>query len=406
MKTIATLLFGVNFLVMPLGYAQESMDLQVDEEFNRVYDKYQTTSPNGANIVATPAAELPRSAEVPQSYGSQPPVNVTGTPLNESRADQLRRSRQNMEVQTEQKIVEQLESARMDAEKQRADEAAKLFNKKEEAKPVVVPPPAPVAPAEPVRVVIETPPPAPPAKSEEVQTVRDEIRDISNELKAHVEAEDTPPPINYIHAIIGLSEYENIKNVRGNYSVGIGFGTEVRERVIAEGSFIYSSYDIERVDREWPQIYRPDYHLTGVFQELNQYNFQGAIKYQILDGRIRPNVGALASYVYRKYGNIKYPNSYYRLGYNPYGSYYYPNAYSNFEYGEIKSSHAIDLGLLLGVDVTMTDGFAIGVDVRYMTNLYNRLETAQPVSITRGPQGSIIEDKSYYQFGLSGQFTF
>src|SRR5690606_2509930 len=51
---------------------------------------------------------------------TQPTTVIQANPLTESRADKLRRQRQNLELETELKIVEQLESSRMEDEKQRA----------------------------------------------------------------------------------------------------------------------------------------------------------------------------------------------------------------------------------------------------------------------------------------------
>ncbi len=394
----AILIVGCLIGLLSIGYAQEEgnepLEMEVDEEFNQVYDAYQGPAPTAASEVPNKVNQSSSGSviqqqsvkvEVPQSMNSsnaviQPTQNIEASPLGESQADRLRRDRQNMEIETERRIVERLEATRMEEERKRAEKASQLFQKEEAAPPPVVVQPAPMMapPAE--------PPPA---------VVKEDIREMVEEIRAEENLEKKEKK-SYLHAIVGLSEYENVRNIRGNYSVGIGFGSEVRERVIAEAAFVYSSYDIERTDFAWPLYYYPTYNRTGVFQELNQYNVEGALKYQILQGTVRPYVGGALAYVHRKYERIKYPQRSYG-----YGQYFNPA-----QVAEVKSSHAFDFGALAGVDIMMTEGFSLGVDLRYFMNFYNRIQAQRPVSIVNPPKGSLIEEQNRYSFTVSGQFLF
>lgn len=398
-----SLLFAVSVLLGGMQLlAQNEFESQVDEEFNQVYQN--STPSSSSNSTLKNGANQNIKVETTQN------VNISDVPLNESRADRLRRSRQQMEVETEQKIVERLESARMDDEKKRADVAQSLFQSQpqNQATTNVVTPTQTQnqsvqqieqGKVQPIVVEIKSSKDEEKIRDEEkvltVNEVKEEIKEIVSEFK---EEKEVKKPETYFKAFVGLSEYDGVKNVQGNYSVGVGFGTEVRERVIFEGAFIFTNYEIERTDRMYYNPYNYysyySYPVQGVFQDLNQYNFQGALKYQFLDGTIHPSAGVALAYVYRKYDDVKYPSSF--IYQNPiYGT-----------YTDVKSSHAIDFGVVGGIDVMFSEGFSLNFDVRYMTNLYTRTYTNTATSFVMPPKANLIEERSYYQIGIGGLFNF
>lgn len=301
-----------------------------------------------------------------QPVNQQPTTYVEATPLSESRADVLRRQRQDMEVQTEQKIVEKLENSRLEDEKSRAD---KLFgNKLQEETPVVVAP-APVA-VVPVQEKAEVP-------SEQLESVKAEI--IST-IKEQKEEEKKPESQMYFAGLMGTTEYPDVSNVEGNYAFGFSVGTIMPNRIVVEGSFLYSNY---YVDEFWS---------INPFKELDQYNTSLAVKYAFLPGRFRPMVGVLAGYTYRQYSNRQFNNYYYRnLGYND----------------QETDTHAVDVGVTVGADFDVTESLSIGAEYRYSTNMINKSDDDIWYQEFLAPGNSTpVEELDYSSFTINAKFKF
>lgn len=299
----------------------------------------------------------------------QPTNVIEDSPLTMSSAERRRRDRQAMELQTEQKIVEKLEEARMEDERARSE---RLFNKgfgSGDQQPVapqavqVIPAPAPV---------IEV---APAPKEEPKVNVKEEIRAALEDMKP----KETPKQTSYyVQGLVGIGEYPDAINVRGNVATGFSFGLVTPERLVAEGTFQYSEYDIEDMQAGYSYGLPP-------FKTLNQYNFSAAIKYQILGGKLRPVVGAIAGYTYRTYEEQQY--------------YYVSNVKS-------VSTNAFDVGALVGLDVQLTDSFALGFDLRWMKNIAYRENSDYQASFVYPRAGKAVEELNYYLGSLTGKFTF
>lgn len=306
----------------------------------------------------------------------QPTTYVEANPLQESRADQLRRARQDAEINTEKKIVEKLEESRLDDEKRRANQlfGDRLNSLNGEPQPQA---PVPVN-AEPQKVqVVADPnpaPAAPPADSD--PALKQELIDaVRTELQEAKKQEEKPASRYYVSAGVGMAEYVDVINVEGNIASGLTFGTDMPNGVTVEAGFHYSNYYID------------DYWSYPFFKELDQYNFTIAAKYSLLKGKIRPLVGALAGYTYRKY----FDRGYYGYGY----------ANDN----EV-TSNAIDLGLLVGLDVDLTDNFAIGVDYRYVMNMTSRTDSEFLTRRFEPRWGEPVEDLDYTLIMLNGKLRF
>lgn len=295
----------------------------------------------------------------------QAPSVIEDSPLNMSAAERRRRERQGLELQTEQKIVEKLEDARMEDERARSE---RLFNKgfssrdqKQEQQQVqVVQAPAPV--------VVE--------KAEPKTDVKAEIRAALDEMKPKSEEPQTQY---YISGLAGMGEYPDARNVRGNMAMGFALGMVTPDRFVAEGTFQYSQYDIDT-------MYQGNQYSTPAFKTMTQYNFQAAAKYQLLAGRVRPVVGAIAGYTYRSYADQQYS--------------YYSGAANDV------STNALDIGGLLGVDVQISTNFSIGADFRYMKNVAFRENSNYSRSFVYGRTGKSVEEFNYYLGSLVGKFTF
>lgn len=384
-------------IVPNLSLAQAgNFDAEVDQELDQMYANKQagaatvTPAPTSATVAgtatqgsqpiyilnqATPTSNANAQAAQVQK---QPVTLIESTPLVESKAEQMRKSRQDAEVQTEQKIVEKLEASRLEDERRRGDV---LFgNKFDQLAQQQQAQQAPAVIQTPV-VVQQAPVVTPVEPKENVRDiVRDELANSKNSLKVE---EVAPPPseIRYFSGIVGIGDYPDVKNVRGNYAFGAAFGTKY-DALILEGSFLYSNYTVEKIDCNCANTYYP------TLVDANQYQAAIAAKYQLMSGLVRPVLGGLVSYSYRKYD------------WNNLASYY---PYSS-NYGTSSDSHAIDLGVTAGVDLELSKKFAIGFEYRYMFNLSSRVDNQ---SIVTGPQyGTPIEKLSYYTMALSAKVNF
>lgn len=294
---------------------------------------------------------------------------VEDTPLKESKAEALRRSRMEVEAETEQRIVEKLETERMKAERERAEQITKALDgkKEEEAKPAEVAPVPVIQPAQ-MQPIQQAPVVSVSEADTVIATATPEIKEEIKEEKARI----------YVSGMGGIGDYPGVKNVQGMYAAGFAAGVIFPERLIAEGSFLMSTYDVEPVSGYNNPIY-PN------IKQIDQMNFLGAVKYQLLDGRIRPVLGVLAGYTKRVYSDKQY--------------YYYQ--------GPDITSHAFDMGLSAGADVELAKNFAVGMDFRYMWNMSYRVEGQYQASLINPQQfGKPVESLDYFLLTFGGRLTF
>jgi hypothetical protein len=320
------------------------------------------------------------AAQVQNSIQKQPTTLVQASPLSESRADQMRRARQETELQTETKIVEKLEQSRIEDEKRRAQI---LFGDKLEQSqasqqqvqqqavqqvPVVV---APAAQNVPVEVV-----------KEPKENTRDIIRE---ELQAALKAEEAAPETaveqRYFSASVGIAEVEKASNVRGNYSLGAAFGTMFDGTYAVEGSFTYTNSTMNPVVRG--MIYNGGYSYYAPDMEVSAYSGAIALKYFFFDGMVKPVVGGLAQYTYRTYSYDTNSNG---------GS-------------DTTNSHAVDLGAIVGADIQFSKKFAIGLDYKYLFNVSSRRGDSAVV-YNQPYYGTALETLNSYIMSVNAKVLF
>lgn len=444
MKRLA-LLTVLALVPASMALAQNSLDEEINAELDRMYQQKSSRSAPPSvqvNVQTNPTATATpynnqvsgQTTKLAQEQATttvqRAPITVIeSSPLDDSRAEKLRKARQEAEMKTEESMVERLEKSRLDDERRRAealfgDRYRQIMDQKSEQTTqqvivnqnngkqgdVIQPSAAVQAPVQaPVQVQ------APPVYSEQPviiptrpddkdrderrrnhereeeeaaydrEKMRNDKRGQKHDDDKHDEKHDDKDHFerrNYISGLLGMSEYSDAINVRGNFSVGVALGTNLSENLLVEGNFLYSSFDIQQAD-SGPYPLDP---VFGRITKMNQYGFVSVLKYQLLHGMIRPVVGGVAGYTYRTFEDkqLAFPNN---------------NA----------SSHAIDLGVMAGVDVEVTKSFSIGADFRYMWNLYNRTNNSgfqQRFSQTVLQCGTPIEEISYMSFFLVGRATF
>ena len=385
-------------LMLVSGVAAEAQSPQkrvvkIDEttgELVDVTEAQEATAPvatPGIVILNNQKSNQLSNQQTSQSAIQDQPTNVIeDSPLNMSAAERRRRERQSLEMQTEQKIVEKLEDARMEDERNRSE---RLFNKgfgsRDESSQVapqqvqVIQAPAAVVPVAPV--VVE--------KEEPKVNVREEIRAALEDMKPKEEA---PATKYYMQGLAGVGSYPDASNVRGDMALGFGLGIVTPDRIVAEGTFQYSQFSV--AEGQNFSYYQPGYGgaASGIpFTKATQYNFQAAVKYQILGGRIRPVVGVIAGYTYRSYEQNSMYGSYYGMGYQNLNN---------------ASTNAFDVGGLVGVDIQVTDSFSIGGDFRYMKNIGYRGNNDYTTMYTLPAPYKRLEEINYFLASLVGKFTF
>ncbi|NJL24443.1 MAG: porin family protein [Calothrix sp. SM1_5_4] len=303
----------------------------------------------------------------------QPATVVEATPAAESKAEVMRKARQGAELQTEQKIVEKLEESRLREEQERAE---RLFGNKIEPKggehdsgcdgsrghhapgireergssgrdrkdrdrsargsggaekAVEQPKVEPVA--------------APVAAQPELQSPQQQLMPAT--LRADVAEDEAVVETGkqfYIGGLLAAPNY-NASNVETNFGLGFTIGKLVNPNVAVEGGFLYSNYNIDT------------YWQPGLYRELDQYDVSIGAKYFFMTGRIKPFLGGSATYVYREY-NERIRNS---------AAWYLYNAYTTSE-----ETHAVNLGLVGGVDFDVAENFVLGLGLDYNFNVMSK----------------------------------
>lgn len=327
------------------------------------------------------------AVQAPVQIQEQPVSVVQDSPLTESPADLMRKRRQQSESATEDGIVQALERARLDDEVRRRDK----FNNA--IAPVVSQESTPAPYVQPQPVVVQQVVPAPVAEPAYVpaskrykvatedygddddlkESSRKEKVDIRSEIRAALEeskpaAEATSSY--YVSGFASFGNYDQVVNINSSMGYGFSVGAVTPERIVAEGSFIYGNYQIENL--YWNSFY-------PMRVDMRQYNVSGAVKYVLLPGRFRPNAGAVLSYTRRQYSQERF---------------------------DFRTSDAIDVGATAGADLQVSDNFAIGVDVRYMTNLGYKQNLKRHESFVFSQSKNDVERMNYYTLNLIGKFTF
>ncbi len=355
-------------------------------------------APNSAS--QNQAGQTQVVAPAPFPVQKQPTTFVEASPLSESQAERMRKARQDAELHTETKIVEKLETSRMDDEKRRAqilfgDKFDRLAGQNQEptapaqvsaAPPAApVPPPAVVTaqPAPPVQVQLIAPAPA---EEKEHESTRDIIRE---ELQSAMQVEkELPPQIieqKYFGAILGTGEYQDVQNVEWNYSFGFTFGTKYDDTYSLEGTFLYSNYTIRSPGSYYGGGYYPS---INYLDDVNKYSGSIAMKYYLFSGMVRPVVGGLVEYSYRTHTpSVSGP-------FAPIGV--QPNRVE-------VNSHAIDLGAIVGADIEFSKKVSLGIDFRYLFNLSSRINNSPGAYFT---PGALTEKLNHYVFTMTGRATF
>ncbi len=375
-------LLALTMSATSFAHAQnQDIEVDVDNEIDSMYSAQSRKNQSSSNgPVVTQTIVVPQQAQqTQQAVQTQPTTLIEASPLTDSRADLIRKNRQDEEMRTESRIVEKLEQSRMEDEKKRASVLfGDKFETMQSTQHSVVQPAAVQAPAPAVvqPVYIETKTRYEPKEELTRDAVREEVRAaLSDDETAVSAAVETK----YFAGMAGIGEYPDVNNVKGNYTLGAAFGTRY-DYFLVEGAFLMSNYS---VDMNNTFGYLPGGYRTDNY-EVNQYQGIIAAKYQLLGGIVRPVLGGLIAYSYRNFTLT--------------------NGYTNGSQ-DTGNSHAIDLGITTGVDLELSPKFSLGVDLKYMFNMSSRV-TSNYANSAYTRIGTPIEKLQYYIMGIAARVNF
>lgn len=319
------------------------------------------------NNNATPQAQPSQPSEpayLENEIQEQPVTEVNASPYAPSKATGLRKNREGLEVETEQKIVEKLEESRIVDEKTRQQ---RLFGDRLAPQPAPAPTALPSGYSVPVTVQPEN---------------GTEITDTSAPSPSTQTLKRTASPRfsgferTFLSADVGVADYPDATNIRGNHALGVGLGTDLPNRFSFEGRFKYSNYELENIPLTGPE---PD----PTFFDIDQYNFGLNAMYRLLPGLISPRLGGLLSYTHRTYTQD-----------------------TSIEFAEESDSNAFDVGFLVGAELDVNESLAFALDYTYMTNLSYKQDGQKTSSVQRANDRLPVEEFDYSFITLSGKFYF
>ena len=274
MKQLVIILMG-SFLSLPV-IAEEIVE--IDKEDLVIAEK------EGVSAKADPKVVIMNNQQVDQQsmhdqnaqVSNQPVVRVIGAPISTTYAADLKKSRQEAETQTEQKIVEQLESSRLRDEQERLK---KLFGQKAAQKTVVAHPSETIA-VEDGKVVDNS--------------------EIYAELVSPVQDKDEDSVYVGVHLGQSSNLTRAIKNINSHGSFGLSFGASDDSGLILESSFLYSKHALSMSD-----MYSNNTDNYGSYDSTNIYQLSGvlSLKYTPSSNRFKPYVGTSISYNYWVYSD-------------------------------------------------------------------------------------------------------
>lgn len=345
-----------------------------------------TLSPSVASTTVTTTTVAAQTPPATSELIKQPTTVVEATPLTLSKAEELRKSREETEIDTERKIVEKLEQSRIDSERKRQQEIINAFGggaaaaaKAEEVAPAA---PAVVAPQQPQVVILQAAP-VPPAPATAIEASKgasiDDVRSaVREELRASQPIEEEKKKsANFISANVGLLDYDSA-DIQTIGALHLTFGKAFEDRWAVDfGLGLASAY----VDES-----------AFAYRKLDQASLDLGARFFILTGRIRPSVGALVSYVDRRYSSLRDSTTGQPL-----------------DYPKLNSS-ALEGGLVAGVDFMISENLALGAEYRYMSNITHKY--SDEVLNTPGYRNAVggyvtpLEERDSQFFGFIAKYLY
>ena len=319
-------------LFLPLSLFAEITDIDAGEVIKEKINS--TVSTSKPNVVILNNQKVDQKTE--SQLSNQPVVRVIGTPIAPNYATELKKSREEAEILTEQKIVEKLESSRLRDEQGRLN---KLFKKTSS------------------KAVVSTS-----AVGEENKTV--------DQSEIYTEVVSSSTDVDSDQVYIGIYGGQNsnltraLENINSRGSFGLSFGAYDESGLGLEVSFFYSKHEIHNYEDD--SIYNNSNHYEDIgLEDVHQLSGTMAVIFTPLSKRFKPYFGPALSYNHWLYSHI--------------GDYEYKCGGLNLTRrcdNQIKTD-SVDLGARVGMDFLLTKRMSVGFDMHVnILNIYNnRLST-------------------------------
>ena len=311
----------------------------------------------------------------------QPSISVEDSYVSNT-VDRVRQAREKAEQKTEENIINKLEIDRLKSEQKRAE---KLFgdrlNSQSQYEGAAATPPIKVQPQV---IQIQTQPIQVKSISDEVEkeemkqeivgAVRDEVQSLRQSNKKGYFSHYVDSPY-YVSGLANLIEYHNTSSVKTDWSAGLGLGIRFPDEAFTlEGAFYYSEIILDEGFN---------------YAKMDQYNFEMSLRYSLFpDLRIRPFVGALASYTQRKYYDVLSS---------------FPERLTE----ETTRSNSIEFGGLVGVELLIYHRLGIGFEYRYVVNGRTYSDDDNAITRIHGNNGANrVEDQGYSVLSMTARLNF
>jgi hypothetical protein len=346
---------------------------------NNLKAESQSVANSSPVMETSPMIEAKNLSHSP-SYGENSfnQSNQRMTPLGGSSSlSEISSARQDLEAQNNFKIIEKLEVSRLEDEKRRTEKLWGSSSSSSAPRVVIVP--------EEENLSLKSSSPQPPQVSQSSQQSPAVQPSQPSQL-----SESSSEPLSLspwsLGLLLGLGDYPSVVNVRNHYSVGFFLDRRVSETFSVEGGFLYSSFDVEQRDGGYLcDPVRGCIHYPRMTR-MDQYQGQARIKYSPFTGSFKPYLGGSLAYSYRTFTDIQIE---------------LPDNDAH--------SHSLDGGLVLGVDLNISESLSLGVDFTLFGNILNRASSTglqQSFSQSAYSSDTPIEELNYVQTGLILKYQF
>ena len=318
-------LSGLLALVFFTPFSAVSEDVYIDEDDIIVESPAEVAK----KAVSAPSKVVilnNQQVQQKQNLSSQPPVQVKGIPIVKAKTVELRKSREEAEMATEQRIVEKLERSRLRDEQERLK---KLF------------------PSEPTKSVVAVDGSASLAGSSSV-------------------LEDDDADKFYAGFHIGQSDNfsSRVENLKSYGSYGFSFGSHDSSGLMLEAALFYTPHTILQADSYIPyggQFYPGDYAT-----EVDQFSGLLSLKYSPFSSRFKPYLGLMAGYTI-----WSYKDEY---------AFEYECSMIGFSYcgNNDRRTNSVDVGLNVGADLQLSPKLSVGLSIIVnIFHIYDNNNTSQ-----------------------------
>ncbi|MGZ3690796.1 MAG: outer membrane beta-barrel protein [Pseudobdellovibrio sp.] len=222
-----------------------------------------------------------------------------------------------------------------------------------------------------------------PTESIDDQAVANEVAQADIQQTTQIKSEKQSKNNMYLMAALGTIMYPDVGNITGKYAATVAYGYTFSSNIILELGGSFAQYNMDALS---PTVFnRHDNY------DITQYSIFLAAKYKMAFGKIVPNAGVLVASTTRNFTQLD------------------PNHIGNDGItADRGSSTSTDGGVTAGVDYEMSRDYAIGLDMKYLTNMSTKAQATSNINATSSTGYTVtpIEKLQNFSVGVSGRINF